>query len=130
MKPPLSERRKYPRVSESVSCQISVGLSSTLSTVTQNLSCGGALCILPESVAPMTKLAVSLELPDASRIGGSPRQRVRCTGVVIRQDKLLQAGEPPPYLTAIYFSELKEEDRRRIGEFILQSMLAHDRRRS
>ena len=75
-------------------------------------------------------MEVSLELPDATHIGGSPRQRVHCTGVVVRQDKLLQAGEPPPYLTAIFFSEIQDEDRRRIGEFILQSMLAHDRRRS
>lgn len=122
---PFSERRKHPRVNETVPCQVSVG-PDVFSTVTRNLSCGGALCVVSEEVAPMTKLSVALELPAAHGAGGSTRQTVRCGGVVVRQDKL-PLSENPEYLTAIYFSEIKQEDRRRIGEFVLHSMLSRDR---
>lgn len=84
---------------------------------------------MSESVAPMTRLDIVLELPSVPGLGALPRQSVRCAGVVVRQDRMPLAAEPS-YLTAIYFSELKETDRRRIGEFVLRSMFEHDRRRS
>lgn len=121
---PFSERRKHPRVNEAVPCQVSIGVES-FATVTKNLSCGGALCVVSGTAAPMTKLNITLELPAVHGAGGSPRQCVRCEGVVIRQDKL-PLSENPEYLTAIYFSEIRQEDRRRIGEFVLHSMLARD----
>ncbi len=125
---PFSERRKYPRVPEAVTCQVSVGVER-FQTLTQNLSCGGTLCSLSEEVAPMTKLEVVLDLPASLGAVRVPRQSVRCVGVVIRQDRL-PLEDRPSYLTAIYFTDLKPEDRRRIGEFVLQSMFSHDRRRS
>ena len=125
---PFSERRKYPRVAETIQCQVFIG-PERMETVTQNLSCGGALCSLSETVPPMTKLEIVLDIPASPGFGGSPRQSVHCVGVVIRQDRL-PLEQRPRYLTAIYFSDLRQEDRRRIGEFVLQSMLAHDRRRS
>ena len=121
----FSERRRHPRVSESVPCQVSVG-AERFTTITKNLSCGGALCVVSGAVAPMTKLSITLELPAVHGAGGSTRQSVRCEGVVVRQDKL-PLSENPAYLTAIFFSDIKQEDRRRIGEFVLHSMLSHDR---
>lgn len=124
----LSERRKYPRVAESVRCQLSVG-ASLYPSETKNLSCGGTLCMLSESVEPMTRLEVRLELPTVAGIASSAGQEIRCSGVVVRQDRVPMAAEPA-YLTAIYFSEIRDADRRRIGEFVLRSMFEHDRRRS
>lgn len=125
---PYLERRKHPRINESVHCEVAVG-SEVYATETKNLSCGGALCLLSKSVAPLTKLGLVLELPSVPGMASLPRQLVRCAGVVIRQDQLPLSSEPA-FLTAIYFSDLQEADRRRIGEFILRSMLDHDRRRS
>lgn len=122
---PFSERRKHPRVNEAVPCQVSVG-GESFSTVTKNLSCGGALCVVSGAVAPMTKLRVTLEIPSVHGAASSVHQAVRCEGVVVRQDKL-PLSQDPAYLTAIYFSEIRQEDRRRIGEFVLHSMLSHDR---
>jgi hypothetical protein len=78
----------------------------------------------------MTKLEVTLQLPGVGR--DSPLQPVRCVGVVVRQEPQPppHAGEASSFQTAIYFSDIKPEDRRRIAEFVLQSMLSHDRRRS
>lgn len=125
---PFSEQRKYPRIAETVSCQLLVGPEKSFQTLTKNLSCGGALCSLSEEIAPMTQLEVVLDLPAVRGGMASARQQVHCQGVVIRQDRL--PLEEHSYLTAIYFSNLKTEDRRRIGEFVLQSMFSHDRRRS
>ena len=125
---PFSERRKYPRVYQSIQCQVCLG-SEKFQTVTKNLSCGGALCSLAEPVPMMTQLEVVLDLPPSVGFGGLPRQSIRCMGVVVRQDRL-PLEQQPKYLTAIYFSDIKPEDRRRIGEFVLRCMLSHDRRRS
>ena len=125
---PFAERRRHPRVCESVPCRVSVG-SQSYSVQTKNISCGGALCLLSQMVVPMTKLQIVLELPAARGLAALPMQRVECSGVVVRQDRLPMSQEPS-FLTAIFFSEIKEEDRRRIGEFILRSMFDHDRRRS
>lgn len=123
----FAERRKHPRINESIHCEVCVG-SDVYATETQNLSCGGALCQLSEAVAPMTKLNLVLEMPAVPGMNALPRQMVRCAGVVIRQDRLPLSPEPA-FLTAIYFSDLKDSDRRRIGEFVLRSMLEHDRER-
>lgn len=125
---PFVERRKHPRIHEAVRCEVCVG-SEVYSTCTKNLSCGGALCLLSGPVAPMTKLELVLDLPSVGGLGALPRQQVRCAGVVVRQDPLPLSQEPS-FLTAIYFSDLKDADRRRIAEFVLRSMFEHDRRRS
>ncbi|MBI3615966.1 MAG: PilZ domain-containing protein [Candidatus Omnitrophica bacterium] len=120
------DRRKYPRISESIPCQIAVGSSSFVAE-TKNLSCGGASCQLPQPLPLMTKLEVILNLPPSESSSSRP---IRILGVVVRQEPASVSGGSASYLTAIYFSEIQLEDRRRIAEFVLQSMLSHDRRRS
>ena len=73
----------------------------------------------------MTKLVVCLEVPAVPLDGGPSVFRIRCAGVVVRQERSAAEEDPAPYRTAIYFSDLKPEDRRRLAEFILQSMLRH-----
>lgn len=114
---PFAERRKYPRITQAVPCQLRVG-PSLLQAETKNLSCGGFLCRLSTPLALMTKLAVALELP-----GKTPRP-IRCIGVVVRRESHEDREEPSRYWTAIYFSQLKSGDRQRIAEFVLQSMLS------
>lgn len=74
----------------------------------------------------MTRMEVCLSFPAAERQSASPP--IRCGGVVVRQQPLPSRRKGPPYLTAVYFSELRAQDRRRIAEFILQRMLAHGHR--
>ena len=75
----------------------------------------------------MTQLEILLNVPSLFPQG--PPAPIHCTGVVVRQTPCAES-KGTGYLTAIYFSQLKAEDRKRIAEFVLQSMLAHDRRRS
>ncbi len=121
---PFDERRKYPRVPESISCWFDAG-TSAFTGKTTNLSCGGALCQLPRSIPPLTQLEIALELPATSQEG---IQSIRCMGVVVRQESQPSTDGAVSYLTAIFFSNIKQEDRKRIAEFVLKSMLSHDHR--
>ncbi len=122
----FAERRKYPRVDESISFQVVVD-SKTIVAETRNISCGGALCRLSHPIPAMTKLKIAFALPSA---GPGSSRMIHCIGVIVRQQEVRdQEDGAPTYATAIYFSELKPEDKRRIAEFVLQSMLSHDRRR-
>ena len=120
-----SERRKYPRIAESVLCRVSAE-GQTWSAHTRNISCGGALCSLPKPIPLMTKLDIHFELPPFSE--GSPGETIHCVGVVVRQSLKPESGGAASYATAIYFSELKPEDRRRIAEFVLHAMLSRNHR--
>lgn len=123
---PFKEKRKYPRVAETVSCRLSVGSGSFVAR-TQNISCGGVLCELDQPLPAMTQLSILLELPSYN-----PKEAafpIRCTGVVVRQEERPDSSGKS-YWTAIYFPNLLAEERKRIAEFVLQSMLTHDRRRS
>jgi len=124
---PFKERRKYARVWEAVPCRLSLG-PSFLVTQTKNLSCGGVLCQLSQPIPAMTQLDILMELPVAP--SDPPSRSIRCVGVVVRQEPQTEPEGSTSYLTAIYFSEIKQEDRRHIAEFVLKSMLSHDRRRS
>jgi hypothetical protein len=126
LKMPFKERRKFPRVTELIPCRVVIG-SKVCSTQTHNLSCGGALCQLAEAIPPLTKLDVTIQLPTTGLEFST--ELIHCVGVVVRQEPPLANG-PPLYPTAIYFLELRPKDRQRIAGFVLQSMLAHDRRRS
>ncbi len=105
-----SERRQYPRVREKLECRLSAP-AGAFSVRTDDLSCGGASCLMDQMIAPMTKLSVQIDLPASNP--------VRCTGVVLRQQKTKNSGG---YQTALYFSDLDGSDRKRIAEFVLQSM--------
>lgn len=108
-----SERRQYPRVREKLECRLSAA-SGLFSVRTDDLSCGGASCLMDQMIPPMTKLSVLIDLPAS--------HPVRCTGVVLRQRKAEVSGG---YQTALYFSDLQGFDRKRIADFVLQSMFRH-----
>lgn len=122
---PFKERRKHPRVSEAVPCHVTAGNSSFI-TQTRNVSCTGVLCHLAKPLPFMTQLSIVLQVPSSTpQIPSAP---ICCTGVVVRQAPC-EEPQGAGYLTAIFFSKLQTEDRKRIAEFVLQSMFSHDRRR-
>lgn len=124
---PFADRRKHPRISEAIPCRAKLG-ACLYEAHTRNLSCGGALCQFLEPIPLMTKLEIAIELPPVSP--GFSSHWIHCVGVVVRQDPQMGSEGARSYLTALYFSELKPEDRQEIAEFVLRSMLSYDRRRS
>lgn len=108
---PILERRRSVRVHESLPFKIGHADYETLAQ-TVNISLHGALCLVDKNIPLMTQLAVALTLP-AKR--GGRGKTIRLKGVVVRREK-----EPASerYFLAIYFSQIRSEDREMLRRFI------------
>ncbi len=112
------ERRGAPRVAERVPLAIS-DAGAELATETKNLSASGAYCTVDRFIAPMSKLQLRFELPDGSR-----RVTVRCVGVVVRVEPIVDTIERGRYHLGIFFTDIAERDRAAIARFVRQQLSA------
>ena len=112
---PILERRRSIRLAEALPFRI--GHKDYEAEVrTQNISEHGALCIIDRNIPLMTQLAVALTLPVEGKAKAKGKGKVlRMKGVVVRREKDPSSEN---YLLAIYFSEIKEPDRRALKRFI------------
>ena len=110
----IKERRKYPRLTRNIPLKVS---SSGFDIVTQtkNLSCIGAYCSISKSLPLMTKLKITLLLPEKEKISGEKSQKVNCLGVIVRTEKSLQKGQ---YDIAIFFEQIRERERLKLEDYI------------
>ncbi len=106
------ERRAAPRVSERIQFAITQD-GSLIEAETNNLSISGAYCTTNRFIPPMTKLQVQFELPD-----GSKRTTVHCSGVVVRMEPIVSSPERGSYHIAIFFSDISEQGRNTIAQFV------------
>jgi hypothetical protein len=107
------EKRRDPRVSDRVIVRSAHG-AGDLETI--NLSAGGLLCTSPAWVAPMTKLALSLELPMPAQ--KAPRL-VEGEAVVVRTDPPAPTTNPGDgYRVALFFSRMDDEHRETLNQFL------------
>lgn len=109
--PHAAERRRHPRLDQNIPLKISNG-EGDIATETKNLSRSGALCLMHQFIAPMTKLKLHFSLP--VRQGDQViTRRISCGGVVIRCESLAQG-----FQTAIFFNDIAARDSLSIGEFV------------
>lgn len=106
------ERRQAPRVTEQVPVAITEA-GTELRTETKNLSGLGVYCTVNRFIAPMTKLALRLELPNQRH-----PVMVQCTGVVVRAEPAVAHAERGVYHVAIFFTEMTDQDRAAIAQFV------------
>ena len=105
------ERRAAPRVPVPLPLHLD-DAQGKFTARTKNLSASGAYCMLRRFLAPMTKLAMQLELP------GRPVHWVRCEGIVVRVEPARRVPRRSHYYVAIFFSEIAETDRSRIADYV------------
>ena len=110
-----AERRRYPRVAGRLRIRVARDRQQ-VATETVNVSCGGALCGLAESLLLMTRVRVALALP---------RRLVQCTGVVVRCAPVRRSAARGRYHVALFFTKMSRADHRAIAEFVLTSMFRH-----
>lgn len=84
-------------------------------TTTQNISCVGAYCRVGKYIPPFTKLAVKLTLPVTVNDRDN-NCNVECKGVVVRSEDENTGG----FNIAIFFNEIKEDQQRKISQYINQ----------
>ncbi len=111
----MVEKRSYPRIEGILPLKLS-GSESDIVTETKNISASGAYCIVCESVEPMTKLDMVLFMP-ATKGSVKAVKKICCKGVVIRSDRFEDNGRTS-YCLGIYFSEIKESDRKSIITYV------------
>lgn len=112
MKIKESERRKYPRLDQSLHIKVAANGYDFI-TSTQNVSCVGAYCLINKYVPPFTKVNVKLTLPIVS---GDKKYDVECKGVIVRTVDESSGG----FNIAIFFNEINNLQRKKISEYINQ----------
>jgi hypothetical protein len=106
------DKRQHPRIDRRVRVRTTAG-DTPLETI--NLSAGGLFCTSRTWVAPMTRLALSLELPDAA---GQNAAVVQGEAVVVRTEPSSPAPDPSTYRIALFFSRMDDEHRRTLQTFL------------
>ena len=113
---PMSEKRHHPRIPERLTVHSSDGAHVALETI--NLSAGGLFCTSPAWVAPMTRLALALELPSAAA-NGPGAAVVRGEAIVIRTEPAAPAvTHEGGYRIALFFSRMDDEHRQVLQAFL------------
>jgi len=111
----MKDKRKSPRVTKSLPLKLSDAESDIL-TETKNISASGAYCTVNKPLEIMTKLNVVILVPVKKNKNKTIR-KVNCSGVVVRNEYSADNGKYP-YKIAIYFNDLKSQDRRTLQSYI------------
>lgn len=111
----MVEKRKYPRIEGILPIKLS-GCESDIVTETKNISGSGAYCVVNCPVTPMTKLDMVLFMP-IKKSKGKTVKKISCKGIVVRSDRVENEGKIA-YCLGIYFSEMKDSDRKNIVSHI------------
>lgn len=111
------DKRRHPRIVQRL--RIRSRGEDMLELETIDLSAGGFSCTSPVHLAPMTKVALSLILPQ-TRIEPTQRERVvNGEAVVVRAEPSAgTASNGDPFRLALFFSHMEEEDRQLLQEFL------------
>ncbi|MHC4819910.1 MAG: PilZ domain-containing protein [Planctomycetota bacterium] len=111
---PKVERRRHPRVPTDLALQLTFK-DTLVETRIHDLSSSGIRFRAPAALPLLSRVQIALQLPDAEGTGDAIT--VAISGVVVRCAET-EAGDSPPYDTAIFFEDLSEPARRQISRFV------------
>jgi hypothetical protein len=108
-----NERRRSPRVAADLDLRLELSGKSGLAHV-RDISASGVRCHTSQAIPLMTEVGLVILLPS-----GSGRREIVCRGAVVRSGPVAKPGTRGlSYETAIFFTEMQDEDRVRVGEFV------------
>jgi len=107
------ERRKKPRVTAGLAAQLSSesGEASGLAAETVNVSMAGVCCRSSNPIAPLTKVKMTLLVPETRPRKKEKTAVVRAEGVVVRTELTTDGSDGQQYEIACAFTVLGGEDR-------------------
>ena len=114
-----NDERRHPRVAQRIRVWSSSREAVELETI--DLSAGGLSCTAPAFLPLMTKMAVSLVLPDARLSvtdAGDGHDTVSGEAVVVRTEPAAPVEGKATYRVALFFSRMDDADRRRLLDFL------------
>ena len=112
------ERRQAPRITAKLAMQVSGGEeASVLTTESINLSTSGIQFLSRAFLSPLTKVSLTILLPPFGRRLRRERM-LKIDGVIVRCEESERAKQRPRYELACYFTELGEEDRDLVEQYV------------
>ena len=109
-----NERRVKPRVAASFDLRL--GLPGLVAPArVRDISASGVCCFTDRAIPAMTQVQLVLLVPDAD---ARAAREVVCGGAVVRSHRLPGAPHPRSFETAIFFTEMRDDDREILEGFI------------
>ena len=113
----MDERRISQRVDKLLPIKIS-DLEYDVHTETKNISASGAYFPVTKPIEIMTKLNVVLLLP-LNKNKTKVIKKINCSGIVVRNDEFFDPENAKfPHRVAIYFSDLKDSDKKTLQSYV------------
>ncbi len=116
---PHEERRGHPRVRAELSLKI-IDRESVVITQAENISCSGLYCKVDRLIPSITKVSMTLFIPVYSKARKRTRKKINIDGAVVRSELVNQNSSSDGYYTAIFFSNLKKQDKDIISKYVNQ----------
>ena len=119
---PKIERRTSTRADASLSMRVeggehTNGALTKIVTESQNISSSGVYCSSPHYLAPLSKVALTIVLPNQKTTQGAQRL-LKCEGVVVRCMPAGVASRPTAYELACSFIGLDPRHRVLLDDFV------------
>jgi hypothetical protein len=116
----MMERRASARTDANLSMRLMGERAETLPefvTETENVSSSGVYCYSPHYLAPLSKVGLTLVLPD--RVADDPTDRLlKCEAVVVRCQQNPAPAAGRRYELACSFLDLDDDHRQLLDEFV------------
>lgn len=116
---PHKEKRGYPRVRAKLPLKI-VDRESVIIAQAENISCSGLYCKVDRLIPSITKVSMTLFVPVYSKVHKRTRKKININGVVVRSEPVNRDSSSDGYYTAIFFSNLKKQDKDIISKYVSQ----------
>ena len=114
-----NERRRAVRAPAKLAMEIKLG-GDHAAAETINVSANGVYFITSTHIAPLTRLQVTLMLPDGGDEGSA--KEVICDGVVVRVQPEIARDDVKEYEVACYFTAITDRDRADLETYILSQL--------
>jgi hypothetical protein len=110
-------RRRAPRADVDLSLKIKKD-RSVIEAHTKNISSSGAYCTLDKFVPLNSTLDVTLLIPGKPQKGHPGQKKVRCHGIVVRNQPEDADVVHPHYGIALFFTDLARSDREKLTSLV------------
>jgi len=116
------ERRRMPRADAQLSMRVDGGVGeidvTPIVTESRNISGSGVYCISPHFLAPLSKIGLTIVLPEVP--GRKAGQRLlKCEAIVVRCQMMEGAKKTKAYELACSFLNLESETRAMLDEYVV-----------
>jgi len=117
-----NERRRAVRAPAKLAMEIELGGGDRAPAETINVSANGVYFVSKTHIAPLTRLQITLMLPERGE-GPKPALReVVCDGVVVRTDPDTPMPNHDAYEIACYFTSISGTDKDMLESYILKQL--------